>query len=269
MELLARALRTPVEWALRPLDLLPPILSLTVIGLVTALLMLVVVKRASPQALIQKARDRMAGAIYEMRLFLDAPGRVLRAQGRLIGWMVVYLVALLPALLVLGPPLALLYLHLEPRHGIAPIEAPATVVLRVGLAAGTDGDAVQIDTPAGVERTAPLVYAADEPAVYARLRITEPATHTVTVRAGEAQATKQIVADPDAVQVAPARAAGAGHFLSLGPEPPPAAPFTSLSIPHQPSDQSWLALPIPWWLYWLGVATILALLLRRRFDVAF
>jgi len=270
LQQVARIVRTAVEWIVRPLDALPPWLSLTVIAVLTALLMLVVVKRTSPQRLIQRARDRMAASIYEMRLFLDAPGRVLRAQGRLIVWMGVYLLTLLPSLVVLGPPLGLAYLHLETRHGLAPIEAPATIVMRVGLAEGHDGDAVEV-VPAGdgVAVTAPLVYAADEQAVYARLRVARPGVHTVTVRAGGAEVTKQIVADPDAAQVAPDRQGGIAHLWQYGPEAPPGGPVTSISLPHPARDQSWLGLPIPWWLYWIGAATVLALLLRRRFDVAF
>ena len=168
---IVHVLRVALELVLSPLDRLPAWLSLAVVAVATALLMIVAVKRVSPQRLIVRARDRMAAAIYEMRLFLDSPGRLLRAQGGSSGWLVVYLLALLPSMLALAPALGLLYLHLEVRHGLAPIAVPATVVMRIALADGVDGDAMRISPDPGASLTAPLVYAADEATVYARLRI--------------------------------------------------------------------------------------------------
>jgi hypothetical protein len=269
LQQVAHAVRTAVELALRPLDRLPPWLSVAVVAVLTGLLMLVVVKRTSPQGLIQRARDRMAASIYEMRLFLDAPGRVLKAQLRLIGWLVVYLLAMLPALVVLGPPLGLLYLHLETRHGLTPIEAPSTLIMRIELGPKVDGDQVEIDGGEAVRLTAPLVFAGDEPAVYARLHVSKPGNHQIEIRAGDVTVKKRIVADPAAARVAPERSRGLAHFWTFGHEPPLPAAVPAIRLAHPASSASWLGLAIPWWLYWLGLATILALLLRRRFHVAF
>ena len=106
MDAILHAVRWACHAALWPLEALPPVVALTVVSAVTALAMLLIVKRVSPQAHIARARDRMAACIYEMRLFLDAPGRVLRAQARLFGWTAIYLAALLPAALVMTPPLS-------------------------------------------------------------------------------------------------------------------------------------------------------------------
>ena len=270
MEAVVHAVRVFVEWLLWPLDALHPTLALTIVAVLTALLMLVVVKRTSPQRLTQRTRDGMAAAVFEMRLFLDEPGRVVRAQGRLLGNMALYLGTLLPSFAVLGPPLALLYLHLEVRHGLAPLGAPAEIVLRVELERGVDGHAVEVtcDDDA-VEVTAPVLFAEDEPAAYVRLAVREAGTHVVTVHAGAARATKRIVADPNAAAVAPERTGGLALLWSFGDEPPPDGGITSISLTHPPRPQRWLGLGIPWWLYWLGIATVIALLLRRRFDVVF
>lgn len=270
MDAILDAVRWTCRAALWPLEALPPLVALSVVSAVTALAMLAIVKRVSPQRLIARARDRMAACIYEMRLFLDAPGRVLRAQARLLGWTAVYLAALLPAALVLTPPLGLLYLHLETRHGLAPLPAPSTVVMRVELAAGHERTEVAIRPPPGgqVSVTAPLVRAPDEPAVYARLAIARPGTHEVSVSAGGDEVTKRLDADPRAVRVAPERAGGWRKLVSLGDEPAPGGDvIRSIAVRHPAIDRL-PGLPVPWWLYWLGSATILALLLRRRLGVA-
>jgi hypothetical protein len=268
LQAIVHAVRWAVEAALRPLDALPAAVSLSATAALTALAMLVVVKHVSPQALIARARDRMAACIYEIRLFLDAPGRVLRAQGRLLGWTVVYMAALLPAALVLTPPLGLLYLHLETRHGLVPLPAPSTVVLRVELAPGREREPLAIRGDDAIRVTAPLVRAPDEHAVYARLAIAAPGTHRVTVTAGAERVAKRLDAGPSAA-VAPERAGGWRHLVSLGDEPPPDGDaIRSISVRHPASEAGLLGLAVPWWLYWLGSATVLALLLRRRLGVA-
>jgi hypothetical protein len=264
LDRIVHAIRHAIELALTPLDALPPWLSLAIVAIPTALLMLVVVKRVSPQRLVSRARDRIAASIYEMRLFLDEPRLVLRAQARLLGWTVVYLATLIPAIVVMTPPLGLLYLHLEPRHGLAPIAAPSTIVVRIELEPGVDGRAVTVDCRDAIELTAPLLVAPDEPAVYARLAIREAGTHAIVVHAGGRAVEKTIVADPRAAVVAPERAAGVATLWSLGSEPPPDGPVRSIRVPH-PERSS--GLPVTWWLYWLAAATVIALALRRRFDV--
>ncbi len=269
MEAIVHALRQVCAALLGPLDSLPPAVALSAVAAATALVMLAVVKLVSPQRLIARARDRMAACIYEMRLFLDTPGRVLAAQARLLGWTAIYLAALLPAALVLTPPLGLLYLHLEARHGLAPLSAPATVILRIELAPGMARAEVTVRATGPVRVTAPLVRAPDEPAAYARLAIAKPGTHEVSVIAGSATVTKRLVADPGATRVAPERRGGWGHLVSLGDEPPPESEaIRSISVAHPERESALFGVAIPWWLYWLGTATILALLLRRRLGVA-
>ena len=265
MDDVVHAVRWVVEAALRGLDPFAPAVSLALIAVVTALGMLVVVRRTSPQRAIARTRARMAASIYEMRLYLDHPLQLLRAQGRLLGWTGAYLACLLPALLVLGPPLGLLYLHLETRHGLAPLDAPSTVVVRVELGDGVSTRGVAVEATGAVAVTAPLVRADDEGAVYARIAIRARGTHRVTARAAGAAVTKELVADPDASVVAPERRGGFGHTWSLGAEPPPdTAAIRAISVQHPEREDG---LPVRWWLYWLGLATIVALALRGRFGV--
>jgi hypothetical protein len=264
---IVHALRVALESVLSLLDRLPAWLSLAVVAIATALLMIVAIKLVSPQRLIARARDQMAAAIYEMRLFLDNPGRLVRAQGRLLAWLVVYLLALLPSMLALAPPLGLLYLHLEVRHGLAPIAVPATVVMRIELADGVDGDMVQVSPDPGASLTAPLVYAADEATVYARLRIETPGAHEVAVAAGGDMAMKRIVAGEAAAVVAPERRGGLGYLWALGDEAPTSGAIRAIRVASPDRQARYLHLRIPWWLYWLGLSTIAALLVRRRFGV--
>lgn len=257
-------IRRALDAALSTLDGLSPWVSLAVVATITAVVMLIVVRRTSPQRLIGHARAQMAAALLEMRLYLDHPLRMLGAQGRMLGWTVVYLACLIPSAIVLAAPLGLLYLHLEPRHGLAAFAAPATVVMRIELGAGVATRDVSIEPSAALIVTA-QVRANDERAVYARIAIRWPGTHHVVVRAAGATATKEISADPNASAVAPELRGGLSQLWGLGVEPPPPTDaIRSISLQHAERTGE---LPVPWWLYWLGLATAVAMALRRRFDV--
>lgn len=265
MNAVAHAVRWVAELVVRVFDLLPPLASLTALAVITALLMLIVIRATSPQRLVQKSRDRMAAAIYEMRLFLDAPRTLLAAQARMIGWMTIYLAALLPSLIALAAPLGLLYLHLEVRHGLAPIPVPSTVVLAIELADGVDPRDVAVDPGAGVRVTAPPVATDGE--LYVRLHIDQAGTRRVAVRVGDRTVIKRIDADPAARRVSPVRQAGWRHLFSVGDEPPPDGDVVrSISVEHP--ERARAGLDVAWWLYWLGAATVFALLLRRRLGVS-
>lgn len=266
MATLAHASRWIVEAVLRPLDALAPWASLAIVAVLTAAIMLTVVRWVSPQRQISRARARMAAAVLEMRIYLDQPRRMLAAQGRLIAWTAAYLACLLPALVVLALPLGALYLQLEIRHGLAPLPVPSTAIVRIALADGVAPGDVVLE-PAGAVAITARVRAPDEPAVYARVAIRAPGTHALTVRVGDEVARKQLVADVDADRVAPERRAGLAALWAVGDEPPlDGDAIRAITLAH-PARAS--TLPVRWWLYWLGLATVVALLLRRRFGVVF
>lgn len=274
MDVVVYRLRWLIDGVLRLFDPLPALLSLTIVAVMTAWVMVLVIARVSPQRQLGRSRDQMAAAIYEMRLFLDAPLRVLAAQARLIGWMVAYIACMLPAALVLALPLGLVFLQLEIRHGQAPIAAPATIVARIELAPGVAGREVTVGSDDNeVEATAPLVFAEDEPAVYARLLVKKAGTHRLVAQVGDDKIDKLIVASPGA-RVAPERASGIAMLWALGHEPPiDSSAFVAVSIPHPPSSSlhvgvGRLGVSMPWWVYWLGLSMILAFILAKRKGVA-
>jgi len=265
------AIRWLIECGVGLLDPLPPLVSLALVAVVTGVLAVAIATRVSPRRRLARSRDQMAAAIFEMRLFLDAPRRVLAAQGRLLAWTTSYLACMVPAAVVLAIPFGTLFLQLELRHGRAPIAAPATVVLRIALASGVDTGSVGVTTAHGVAVTAPYVIAADEPAVYARLRIDEPGTHHVSIHAASEVVDKEIVAAPG-VRVTPERRAGLAQLWMSGAEPPLAGDaIERISIPHRARGRlrvgfahPWLGISMPWWLYWIGLSTIAGLVFARR-----
>lgn len=272
MDTILHGLRSAFEYGLAPFDALPPFWGLTLISLLSGVAMLWVVGRTTPQRRIEVARARMASAIYELRLFLDSPRRIFAAQGRLLLWSFAYVAYMLPAFLLLSLPLGILFLQLEARHGQAPLPLNTPIVVKISLdadRAGALAGDLLMEPPAGVRVTAPPLRVLDERLVYARVVITEPGTHDLVVRAAGTPVSKRLSADPGAIQVAPERTRGAGLLVSYGNEAPlpRAAGIASISVPHPAMPDSRLGVPMPWWLYWLLVATVAALALRRPMGV--
>jgi hypothetical protein len=264
MEHVVHAIGWCIEGLLRPLDALAPWASLAIVAAVTGVLALVVLRRTSPQQRIRRARAQASAALFEMRLYLDQPLHLFRAQGRLVVWTAIHVVYLVPSMLALAVPFGLLFVHLEIRHGIAPLAAGTTAVMRVELDPEISPRAVVLETRGAVAVTA-RVHAEDEHALHARIAIRGAGTHQVIVRAADAGVLAEIVADPDADVVSRERRHGVAHLWAFGAEPPIGSDtIRAITIPY-PDRPSPFA--VPWWLYWFGGAMVFAFALRDRFGV--
>lgn len=263
---IAHGLRSIVEFLVTPFDYLGDTLGLTLLGVLTGAAMLWVVGKTTSQKRLEVVRRKMASAIYEMRLYLDSPGRIFRAQGRLVGGSFVYVALLMPSLLVLSLPLGGLYLHLETRHGLSPLPVDQPLVVAVQLAPEIDGYSVEaVDLPDGLAVTAPVLVSPAEARAYVRVRIQRPGDYELAIQV----AGKRVVKRLSTTRALPVRASGLSAFWELGSERPIPSDtgVESISVAHPARAQSWFGFDIPWWLYWMLVATIAALAMRRQFGV--
>lgn len=269
-------LRRLFEGLLAPLDHLPEWLALTAVAVVTGVVLLLLVRATTPQRLVERTRNRMMSAIYETRLFLDNPRRLIIAQGRLLLWGLAYIGTLLPALAIATVPLGLLYLHLDARFGLMPLPTRGALVVELALADGVDPRNVQIQASPGVQITSPVVGVPSRHNAYVRLALREPGAHQLTLQvrhvrppSGEtsdiAPVTKRL--DAGYGPFSPHRVSGAALLwdATLEPPLPDGHAFQRLSVVHAPRTDTWLGMP--WWLYWLLAATVAALVLRKPLGV--
>jgi hypothetical protein len=271
MDGLASLLKQLAEALLWPFDFFSPRLGLVVFSAVSGLLMLLVVGKATPQERLKHAREQMTSAIYELRLFLDSPRRIFVAQARLVLWSLNYLAYLLPAFVVLTPVLALLYAPLETRYGLEPLRPDTTVLMRIDLRnPAPTAEQATVEGGNSVRLAAPPVLVRDERALYLRLGVVEAGQHHIRIQAPGWQVEKNISAEsrPEA-RVSAERRSGLAHLLALGNEPPLPSdgPVAAVVVIHPPRRQSWGGVEMPWWVAWLLVATVVALLFKRRFGV--
>ncbi len=253
---------------LTPFDWLGPFWGLTLLSLLSGVGMLWVVGKTTPQSLVERSRNKMDSAIYEIRLFIDSPKRVLLSLGRLISNSLLYIAYMMPAFVILALPLTFMYLGLETRHGMEAVATNQPFVISVDLADGVDGSALTYATSDGLEITAPPLYIASEQAVYLRGKLKSPSEESIRfIVAGDA-VTKRIVGDPSAVQMAPDRASGLDLFISYGPESNLTGPVTGISVSHEMKDNEYLGIGMPWWFWWLLLMMISAFGLKKRMGVA-
>lgn len=267
MGTIANIFRTVIEGVVTPFDWLGPFWGLTLLSILSGIGMLWVVGKTTPQKLVEKSRNRMDSAVYEIRLFLDSPKRVVISLGRLMGNSVLYIAFMMPAFVILAIPLGVMFLSLEARHGLAPIDVDRPFVVSVQLADGIDGRTLSVTPGDNIEVTAPPLYVASNQKVYLRAVAKTEGTLSLHLDVGGRAVEKTIVTDPDATQVTPDRASGIDLFLSYGPEDSLDGPITAISVTHAPKDNTYLGLSMPWWIWWLLLMMIAAFGLRKPMGV--
>ncbi len=261
-------LRLGMDKLITPFDWLGPFWGLSLLSLLSGIGMLWVVGKTTPQSLVERSRNRMDSAIYEIRLFIDSPKRVVISLGRLISNSLLYIAFMLPAFVILALPLTFMYLSLETRHGMEAIPVDQPFVISVDLADGVDGRTLALAPSDGLEITAPPLYVPSKQAVYLRAEMKKPTTSTLQLDVGGRGVSKLIVGDPHATQMAPDRASGVDLFISYGPETDLDGPITGISVSHGAKDNSYLGMAMPWWLWWLLLMMISAFGLKKRMGVS-
>ena len=222
-----------------------------------------VIKVTTNQERLVRARHQMAAAIYEMRLFLDEPKRIARAQLRLVRASFSYTGRTLPGLFILSIPFGMVFLHLELRHGFAPHTEGSIVLLGVQLFEPAMASKVSVEpASSGLDVELGPVLAEREGRVYYRLRVKAAGRHLVLIHVGEASFDKLVVAYPEG-PVSLERVAGLAHAWAASIEPalPSDGPIRRIWVSQPSEDDSWLAMP--WWAVWFVGSAVSALLLRR------
>lgn len=263
MDRVAHALRLGADLLIRPFEGFGPLVTVVAISLITGVAILGVIRWTTPQRLIERARGQIAAAIYEVRLFLDSPLRVIKIQGRMLKSSALYIGALMPALVVMSLPMGLLYLQLDLRYGFEPVPVGEPVV----VSARISGDLSDVSAGAGDwgSITAPPVRDTAGGLVYFRLVVNQPGTHDLEIRAGDEVATKRVVAELGAA-ASPIRARGAALWWAPTDESPlGGARIEAIEIDQRGRTVDTLAMP--WWLLWLLLSTVAALALRKPLGV--
>ena len=250
-----------------------PLAVLALLGVLTGVLMLWVFARCSDQTAIRTAKARVRAHMLELRLYPDEPAIVLRAQGKLVIQNLLLIGHVLPAVLVMSIPMALLFVYADAIFGRAPlpIGLPAIVTVHVRNGVSLDAVSPKLEVPRGVsvETAALRIPAAGElswrivpnAAVSDFIRILTP--HGVVAKRIE-------TGSPGLRYLSEERGAAVNDLLFRAGEMPFSDPvIASVEIRYPSAAIGWFGVSFHWAGWFLLFTVTSALLLKKRMGVAF
>lgn len=219
------------------------LLTLAAFSAAAGVLILAVLKATSRQTALRAARRKVRAHLLAIRLFDDDPRLILRSQGRLAVWTARYMALLLPAFLAVGIPLYFAWDGMDGLWGRTPLEPGATTMVTAGVR--DSGAEVRLDVPGWLRVESPAVHAEAEHEVSWRVRVIGAGSGEVTVSSGSEHAALRVEARPG-WRYLPERAKTSGGPIL----------WVETRYPHH-----------EWWLWFLAISTVSALVLRRRMRV--
>jgi hypothetical protein len=266
------ALGSVFDLILRPLAALPPLASLAIISLVTAILMLLVVRRTSNQRALDQVKRRIHAALFEIRLFNDDLSAIFRAQADMLRHNLTYLRLSLAPMLWMFVPFLLVVAQLQFQYGYDGLEIgrPVLLTAHVRAAGGTDGDVPRLEAPAGMRADTDAVWFPAAQDVMWRITPQAPGDYELRLHVGGQVLTKTVHVSSRVARRSPARLeAGLVNEILYPAEPPlPAnAPITTISIPYPEREIDVFGWRFNWLVVFFVLSLVFAFALRTPFGV--
>ncbi|MBM3999614.1 MAG: hypothetical protein FJ297_08780 [Planctomycetes bacterium] len=262
----AKPLLMPVAWC-------PGWLSITAIGAVTGIAMLVAFKYTSNQSAIRATRDRIKANLLALALFRDDIRVGLRCQGALLLGAANLLILSIVPMLVMFPPMCLLLAQLALWYQVRPLAVGEQAVVTVRLAEDRLDrlSAVQMGpSSSALSRVGPIRVPAQGIVCWS-VEAREPGLHRLAFDLDGAVFSKELsVAVGGAWMPTSMKRPDRGLFeLLLHPRERPfteASPVRSIEIEY-PERSSWTAGSRTWLVYWFVISLAAAFAARPVFGV--
>lgn len=268
-------LRPAFDLLLAPFAGWPPIVSLVVVSLLTAILMLVVFKHTSNQDALAAVKRKIHAGLFEIRLFNDDLRAIMRAQAEILRHNLTYLrLSLVPMVWIL-PPLVLVIAQLQFHYGYEGLRPDEATLLKVDLkpeaVRAGERPSVVLDLPPGLGAQTEDVWLPAESQVAWRLAAHEEGDYEVGVAIdGAPPVTKTVRVTPRTVRLSPIRVDPS--FLSQLIYPAEAAvpadgPIQSIHLDYADREISVFGLGMHWLIPFFVLSIAFAFALRGWFKV--
>ncbi len=267
---------------LGPMEGLPAIVPLSILALLSAMGMLVVFKKTSDQERIARVKDRIFACIFEIRLFNDDMGAILRAQRNILEYNLQYAaLSLVPAIWLIVP-FVLVIAQLQAHYGWDGIEPGTPRLLQAELVqswvheSGFDDFStgrkpqVELIAPAGIRVQTRPVWVPSTGELTWRVVGETPGIYDLELRVGGESVTKRVYVGAIEGARSPRRQQPQFVHQLLYPAEPP---YPDEGIVHAVAiDYPDRAIDVfGWGIHWLilyfGLSMIFAFALRNRFGV--
>lgn len=265
------ALVAAFDAVLGPLMALPTLVSLLLVSLVTAAAMLVVVARTSNQRAMRETKRGIHAALFEIRLYGDQPGLMLRAFGAVLVGNGRYLLLSLVPLAWMSVPLVLVIAQLQAFYGYVglPLGAPALITVQLTSDSATPA-ALVLEAPdaVGLETGAVRLAGSDE--VVWRIRPRSEGAYALTFREAGAAVTKSLLVSPAPGRRSPmivtAGLADQALYPSEAPLPSGSS-IAAISVAYPEPGVAVFGWKMHWMIVYGAFSLACAFILARRFGV--
>jgi len=247
-------------------------ISLAAIGIGVGLAFLLVLRKLSNQDAIRKIRRQIQACLYELRLFVDEPSLVWRAQVRLLALNVRYLALMLRPALVLAVPMLFLFAVLEPFYGKAPLAISEDSIVTIKLAhpAGPLVAAPILQPPEGIEVATPAVRMQGTGQVCWRIRAVKATSGMLRVVFPTEIVTKTIVSGSNPEFLSTKRVRSVWQLFWHPMESPlPKGNVDWIEIGYPSRTIHWIGLDLPWYVWLLLFSSVTVVVLMRPLRIAF
>ena len=219
-----------------------PMVGLVLISAVVSVGILLIFKKVSNQTRIDAVKRRIQAALFEIRLFNDDLGAILRSQLDILRHNVSYLRLQLFPLLFILPPVLIIMAQLQPFYGYSGLEVDEPILLKVEMQQPgedtewllSDKPAIELEVPAGLELRTPAVWVPTKGQMIWKIAATEPGEFELGVGLAGETYPKTVRVSDRTVRRSPMRVTALGDQFLYPVEPPlaKAGPIQSISVAY-------------------------------------
>ncbi|MEO8499467.1 MAG: hypothetical protein ABI565_01030 [Vicinamibacteria bacterium] len=276
MSLVNSAICALFDALLSPFRALNPLVGLTLVSLVVAILMLLVFKRTSNQKSIDLIKRKIHASLFEIRLFNDDLVAILRAQIDIARHNLTYIRLSLRPLIFMIVPLVLIMAQLQFHYAYRGLRPGEPVLLTVRLKGNGPASfhdpkpGASVFGGAGVKVETPSVWVPAERELVWRISGQQEGDHEITIRVDGASESKTVRVRDDVVRRSPLRVGGSLLDQILYPAEPPlgaSSPIASIELDYPDRDVDVLGFGVHWMIVFFALSMIFAFALRRPFGV--
>ena len=265
------ALTAGFDLVLAPAIRIAPTATLAILSVLTGLAMLWVVGRTSNQVGIARAKRGIHAALFEIRLFNDNLGAVLRALGRVLGHNARYLGHSLVPLAWVALPLLLVVAQLQAYYGYdgLAVGAPALVTMTLRDARTAPPGTPTLSAADGIRVEAGPVVLPGAGEVIWRIVPTAPGDFVLRASFAGQELAKTVHASDGPARRSPFRVSGLIDLLLYPSEPPlPSdAPVSRIAVPYPDAGLDVLGWQVHWMIAYVAISMVAAFALARRMGV--
>jgi hypothetical protein len=261
-----------VDLGLAPAIRIAPLATLFVISVLTGAAMLWVIGRTSNQAGIARAKRGIQAALFEVRLFNDNLGAVLRALGSVLAHNARYLGYSLVPLAWAALPLILVIAQLQAFYGYDGITAGAAALVTATLrdpSAAAAASTASLVAPAEIRVETGAVVLPGAGEVIWRIVPSLPGAFTVRATIAGHELTKTVQVGGAAARRSPFRVSGLFDQLLYPSEPvlTRETSLTRIAVPYSEPGIEVLGWRVHWMIVYVAVSMAAAFALAKRMGV--